>query len=210
MDSRISGSLGYFRLGRYLMNSIFLSASVPEVGRGDFYLTAKPFLIQLAVRELVIAIIRDFRLVWGGHPSITPMVWTICEDINLDYSKSVVLYQSKFFRDRYPEENERFQNAIYTEAVQGDRDESLKKMREEMIRRPEIKAAVFIGGMEGIEMEYAVFRHYHPEAPAIAVGSPGGASLALAERLKNPEGAATTMNFAALFAEHLDPRRIDK
>ena len=94
------------------MSAIFLSASVPLVGRGNYYETADPFLIQCAVRELVMAVIRGRQIVWGGHPAITPMVWTICQDLNIDYSNSVVLYQSRFFEDHFPEENKNFRNVI--------------------------------------------------------------------------------------------------
>ncbi|MEZ5480253.1 MAG: hypothetical protein R3E95_23060 [Thiolinea sp.] len=77
---------------------IFLSASIPKVGRGYYYKTANPYLIQLAVRRLVIAVIHRYKIVWGGHPAITPMMWAICKDIKVDYSKQVILYQSRFFR----------------------------------------------------------------------------------------------------------------
>lgn len=83
------------------MGAIFLSASVPLVDRGKYHETANPFLIQCAVRELIMAVIRQHKIVWGGHPAITPMIWSICEDLGMDYSQSVVLYQSKFFQDRY-------------------------------------------------------------------------------------------------------------
>jgi hypothetical protein len=43
------------------MSAIFLSASVPLVGRGSYHETANPFLIQCAVRELVITVIRQGR-----------------------------------------------------------------------------------------------------------------------------------------------------
>ena len=112
------------------MSAIFLSASVPLVGRGTYHETANPFLIQCAVRELAMAVIRRHKIVWGGHPAITPMIWTICEDLGVDYSQSVILYQSKFFEDRYPEENKHFQNVVYTEAIPNDRGASLLTMRE--------------------------------------------------------------------------------
>ncbi|MDN2606124.1 hypothetical protein OB917_23310 [Klebsiella variicola] len=50
------------------MDSIFLSASVPVNGRGDYYETADPFLIQCAVREFAIAVVRKMKIVWGGAP----------------------------------------------------------------------------------------------------------------------------------------------
>jgi hypothetical protein len=44
------------------MNAIFLSASVPLVGRGNYHETADPFLIQCAVRELVTAVITQSQI----------------------------------------------------------------------------------------------------------------------------------------------------
>ena len=100
------------------------------------------------------AVIRQHKIVWGGHPAITPMIWSICEDLGVDYSGAVVLYQSTFFKDRYPEENDRFHNVVFTNAVAGDREASLLLMREEMLSRDDLVAAVFIGGMEGVEAEH--------------------------------------------------------
>jgi hypothetical protein len=36
--------------------------------------------------------------------------------------------------------------------------------------------------MEGVEQEYALFRHLHPSAPAYPIASTGGAALILYER----------------------------
>lgn len=186
------------------MSAIFLSASVPLVGRGSYHETANPFLIQCAVRELVIAVIRQHKIVWGGHPAITPMIWSICEDLGVDYSGSVVLYQSTFFKDRYPEENDRFHNVVFTNAVADDRDASLLLMREEMLSRDDLVAAVFIGGMEGVEAEHELFRQFHPAAKVLPVPSPGGAALNLAK----DQGYFTDVDlgdidFAQLFHTHL-------
>lgn len=201
------------------MSSIFLSASVPIVGRGDYYKTANPFLIQCAVRELVIAVIRHHKIVWGGHPSITPMIWSICEDLNIDYSENVILYQSRHFEDRFPEENKRFNNVIFTDDVPGDREASLLLMREEMLSRKDLDAAVFIGGMEGVEDEYHLFREFHPNAKVLPVAAPGGAALLLAEKLGcYDEAGMRNIDFASLFhtklnfamAEDLEGNNTDK
>ena len=186
------------------MSAIFLSASVPLVGRGTYHETANPFLIQCAVREFVMAVIRRHKIVWGGHPAITPMIWTICEDLGVDYSQSVILYQSKFFEDRYPEENKHFQNVVYTEAIPNDRGASLLTMREQMLSREDLVAAVFIGGMEGVEEEHELFRHFHPAARILPVPSPGGAALNLAkERGYFVDGELADVDFARLFHTHL-------
>lgn len=185
------------------MKELFLSASVPLAGRGRYYETADPFLIQVAVRELVAATIRDYVLVWGGHPAITPMVWAICQDLGVEYASSVVLYQSKFFEDRFPEENERFRNTIYVPEVQGDREASLRKMREAMLSRANFEAAVFIGGMDGVEEEFRIFKQFHPSATVLAVGAPGGAARLLATEINDADSRALgSVDFARLFREY--------
>ena len=60
------------------MAQIFLSASIPVQGRGNFFESADPFLIQFAVRELMTVCLGRRRIVWGGHPAITPMIWAVC------------------------------------------------------------------------------------------------------------------------------------
>lgn len=186
------------------MDAIFLSASVPVPGRGHYHETANPFLIQCAVRELVISVIRTHRIVWGGHPSITPMIWSICEDLDVEYAKSVVLYQSRFFQDRFPEENARFGNVVYTDAVDGDREGSLVIMRETMLARSDLVAGVFVGGMEGIEAELAIFQRAHPNAQVVLVASPGGAARDVASRLAGSQGPdLDDVDFARLFHREL-------
>lgn len=182
------------------MSAIFLSASVPLIGRGHYHENSNPFLIQCAVRELVLAVVRTHRIVWGGHPSITPMLWTICQDLGVDYSERVVLYQSAFFEDRFPEENVRFKNVQIIDSIDNDRDSSLLRMRTHMLSRRDLEAAVFIGGMEGVKHEYEIFRQFHPHATVLALAAPGGAARDLA----NPDGrkaahAYQGVDFARIF-----------
>jgi hypothetical protein len=68
------------------MKAVFLSASVPVIGRANYYKTADPFLIQRAVREFVNVALGRRLIVWGGHPAITPMVWAVCEDLGIHYA----------------------------------------------------------------------------------------------------------------------------
>jgi hypothetical protein len=186
------------------VSAIFLSASVPLVNRGNYHETANPFLIQCAVRELIISVIRQHKIVWGGHPAITPMIWAICEDLEIEYSDVVILYQSSFFQDRFPEENQRFRNVILTDAVPGDQNSSLLLMREKMLSRDDLAAAVFIGGMEGVEAEYDLFIRFHPQAKVLPVAASGGASLALAKRVgKFDESELHDVDFSRLFHSHL-------
>lgn len=197
------------------MSAIFLSASVPIEGRGNYHETADPFLIQCAVRELVMAVIRHhqqqiamsdlpaIQIVWGGHPAITPMILSICQDLNIENSKMVVLYQSLFFKGRFPEENERFDNVVFTEEVPNDLKASLLRMRKEMLARQDLDAAVFIGGMEGVEDEYDLFIEHHPQAKVLPVAAPGGAALNLAKKIGVTEAKLHDVNFARLFHTEL-------
>lgn len=186
------------------MGAIFLSASIPAVGRGQYYETADPFLIQCAVREMAIATVRRHKIVWGGHPAITPMIWSICEDLGVEYTESVVLYQSRFFEGRYPEENQRFDNVVYTDSVPGDIQASLQLMREQMLSREDLIGAVFIGGMDGVEVEYEIFKRFNPQAFILPVAAPGGAALNLARDkgyFNGPE--LDDIDFATFFNRYL-------
>lgn len=187
------------------MSEIFLSASVPVEGRGDFHKTADPYLIQFAVREFVAAVLGRRKIVFGGHPSITPMVWAVCEDLGVSFADWVVLYQSRFFAELFPEENARFKNVEYIDAApDGKEDASLERMREAMLSRPNLSAAVFIGGMKGVLAEYAIFNRHHPEAKVLALAAPGGAARQLATQLAAPaEVDCEEVNFARLFYKGL-------
>jgi SLOG cluster3 family len=178
---------------------IFLSASVPVPGRGDFHESANPFLIQFAIRELLTVCLGRRILVWGGHPAITPMVWAVCEDLDVAYAKAVVLYQSKLFQDVFPAENKRFANCVFVDAVDADRAKSLARMRMEMLSQ-DFEAGVFIGGMEGIADEHQLFASLHPNAKVIAVASPGGAAQQLATKLGQQNDR---IDFARMFYELL-------
>lgn len=187
------------------MNAVFLSASVPVAGRGNYYETANPFLIQTAVREFVTTALGRRLIVWGGHPAITPMVWAVCEDLGVEFAKSVVLYQSSFFKDIFPEENKRFGNVVYVDATAGDREKSLLRMRETMLSRKDLDAAVFVGGMEGILAEYDLFAKFHPKAKVVTVPAAGGAARQLAEKLGVSSVAdLRNVDFAKLFHVELN------
>lgn len=186
------------------MDSIFLSASVPKAGRGNYFETADPYLIQFAVRELVIAILGRKRLIWGGHPAITPMIWAVCEDLGVNYSTAVTLYQSLYFKDIFPTENKKFRNVIFTPSINNDMAASLERMRFDMFSQNDFYAAVFIGGMEGIKVEYQMFSELHPKGKILPVGSPGGASRDIAIELEMPDVILDSIDFVKLFYSELN------
>lgn len=179
---------------------VFLSASVPKVGRGNFYENADPFLIQVAVRELATTLVRHCTLVWGGHPSITPMIWAVCEDLGVRYAERVRLYQSLLFQADFPEENAQFGNVVHVEPVDQDLSASLAQMRRRMLTDGPVDAAVFIGGMEGIFVEHELVREYQPQARRIILTAPGGAAQQLGDgRAHADDLVSGTVDFAELF-----------
>lgn len=188
------------------MKEIFLSASVPEPGRGNFYESADPFLIQFAVRELITVCLGRRRVIWGGHPSITPMVHAVCKDFGMEFAPPVVLYQSAFFEDLFPEDNRYFETVL-VDGVEGERSSSLTALRMAMLSRS-IDGAVFIGGMDGIFEEYQVLRDLHgPTSKVLALSAPGGAARQLAERFlpsQADDAELGRIDFARLFYERLE------
>ncbi len=96
--------------------------------------------------------------------------------------KHVILYQSLFFKTRFPPEVSEFEEVRFIDAVDGDLDASLTKMRGAMIGARNFDAAVFLGGMEGVEIEYDIFRRLHPNRPAYPVASTGAAARILSEK----------------------------
>lgn len=174
------------------MKNIFLSASIPLPERDSKYIdTADIIAIRDAVIALTTVVLPHHRLVWGGHPSITPLVYYVMEKLNLNIQEHVTLYQSKFFEKYFPEDNNKFNNVILTDVIDKDRDKSLLHMRERMLDEFEFSAAVFIGGMEGIdgdkekgiEGEYKMFIDRHPQALILPIASTGAATKIIYDNL---------------------------
>ena len=164
--------------------AIFLSASIPDPRRAPAYaVTSDSVAIASAVSALVNVTLGRRLLVWGGHPAITPMIWIVAEDVSVDYGSWVRLYQSKYFEEQFPEDNERFSNVTYTDTIDGDRERSLRVMRERMISDYVFNSGVFIGGMDGILQEFKIFRNLQPKAQLLPIGSTGGAALEVARQL---------------------------
>lgn len=159
------------------MSSIFLSASVPS-SDSDFYDHCDPMLIQAALRTFLYTVLGRKHLVFGGHPTISPLILAICEDLGVDNKAAVTIYQSQYFQKEAPKVNARFADLIEVNAA-GTRDSSLAIMTKVMLRRHKYEAAVFIGGQQGIFEEHSQFKNLHPNAKVIALRSPGGASASI-------------------------------
>jgi SLOG cluster3 family len=156
---------------------IFLSASVPLPSRDAVYFsTADVIAIRDAVRALTMVVVEEeIQLVFGGHPAISPMIRLQIAQSGTPVGERVVMYQSRFFERVFPEDNVAFERVELVDAVPGDRDASLAAMRAAMLGQ-EFKSGIFIGGMEGVEDEYVMFRRLHPTATAFPVASTGAAA----------------------------------
>lgn len=166
------------------MGAIFLSASVPVLGRVPFDQDCKPQMIQSAVSALATVALGRKTIVWGGHPSITPMLWASAQDLGVQYATAVRLFQTKYFSEEdFPDENKHFANVTYIDSVENNRIKSLLAMRKAMFQSTHFDAAVFIGGMEGINDEFALFSKIWPEAKCVPISVTGGATRTLARNL---------------------------
>lgn len=185
------------------IKNIFLSASIPLPERDLKYIdTADIIAIRDAVIALTTVVLPYHRIVWGGHPSVTPLIYYVMEKLNLNIQDHVKLYQSKFFEKFFPEDNDKFQNVTLTDIIEENREKSLLHMRERMLAEFEFSAAVFIGGMEGIEGdkqkkidgEYKMFKDRFPNALVLPIASTGAASRIIFDSLP-PEDESRNERF---------------
>lgn len=195
---------------------IFLSASMPTKDRDHRFFDSADFIaIRDAVVALVNAIIPNYKLVWGGHPAITPIIHDIFKKRGFDYNKHITIYQSNYFSGKMPKENQQFDNVILTQEVRCHADEkrniseSLAIMRKRMLTDNPIYAGVFIGGMEGVLDEYNLLKFYTNEKSKIfPIASTGGAARILykemldRQELYNPR-LLTDYCYATLFNDLL-------
>jgi hypothetical protein len=134
------------------------------------------------------------------------MIWAAAEALGLRYERCVQLFQSQLFEDEFPEDNRRYQNVQYVDAVDGDRAKSLTHMRRAMLSSEPFEAAVFIGGMEGLFEEYELFRDLWPRASVVAIPSPGGTAAEIYELIGENEELRHAIDYSAWLYELLSIR----
>lgn len=165
------------------LKTIFLSASIPLQERhAKYYNTADIIAIRDAVIALATVVLPKHRLVWGGHPSITPIIYYVMERLNLNIQAHVTLYQSKYFEHLFPEDNNKFKNVVLTENT-GEIQSSILLLRQRMFSENVFSAGIFIGGMDGIEVEFNMLKEAHPNAVLLPIASTGAASLIVYDKL---------------------------
>lgn len=176
--------------------AVFLSASIPnpDTWAGAF---SAPEITDAVVAFARVFLTAGVRLVSAAHPTIAPLLLYVAAEIEPRQTERVVIYQSQLFEDVLPTATRRFEaegigQIIWTEARGGDArvratwGPSLDLMRRQMLDQTDPRAAVFIGGMEGIDTEYELFREVFPDRPTYAVGYPGGEARRLSEQLDSP------------------------
>jgi hypothetical protein len=144
------------------------------------------------------------QLVFGGHPLITPVVFTVAAEQLGDAERDrVVLFQSDFFADVLPTEVWNFRSAPWasvrdigakrareddsTYEFERKRSSALADMRDAMVSSLETPiGAVFIGGKTGIVDEYervlGLAQRLERPVPCYPIGLPGGRAAELSPR----------------------------
>ncbi|MCA9704314.1 MAG: hypothetical protein KDK70_00500 [Myxococcales bacterium] len=160
---------------------MFVSAAVPRELEG----TGRAQEAQALMIALVTGLARQGgELVFGGHPTITPLIRHLIERGQIE-SERVHLYFPRFFVGKDPEGDAR-NREVYVNwhpIGQGhapkDQDafaQDLAEMRDAMVQRS--TAALFVGGQTsgslgvtlGLVDEWDRFRAAHPTAPAFVTG----------------------------------------
>lgn len=161
---------------------IFLSASIPLPSRHRIYFdTADVVAIRDCVRALTMVVIENSaQMVFGGHPAISPMIRLQVAQTGAPVGDRIVMYQSRYFERSFPQDNAAFERVELIDAVSSGRDASLLAMRSAMLAGT-FQAGIFVGGMEGVELEYQMFRNLHPETPSFPIASTGAAASRLFE-----------------------------
>jgi hypothetical protein len=174
---------------------VLLSASVPDE------IAHSPEAQRLY--ELVAAIVRALfdqgaRLVFGGHPTITPLVHRLARERGAA-APPVELFQLERFRaDAVPETFDAsvFPNVHWIGDPAAGLAQDLAGLRDPMVQLA--RAAVFVGGKTtgfrgskpGIRDEYERFRARHPEAPVYLLGTVGGETARLIEDAAQDDSGA--------------------
>jgi hypothetical protein len=220
---------------------VFLSASFPSRERNEhFFETADPDEITLALVATCRAVFATGgRLVFGGHPSVTPLIMMVAEEylpegiedrrtLRSNGRAVVIAYQSESFRAATSESTRNLEEwglgeLRWVEArgeeprftskgtlVHGSADFALQAMREQMLRETKPVAAIFIGGMEGIHDEAATFRRICEGRPLYFIGAPGGAARELAQKEPAEFTAASGLSPSELLTARTYPALVQR
>jgi hypothetical protein len=189
--------------------TVFLSASVPVPKRAEQYhrIEGAHFEIEQAVISLARAVFAESGgLVFGGHPAISPLVAMVAgeyreprfaESREEKPAAPIRIFQSRAFEGFLPSDTLLMYQLGYAtitwiDALDGEKfdptieyrqppcPKSLDAMREAMILWTNPEAMVCIGGMEGVEREFEMFRQLRSNGSVYTLERTGGAASLLA------------------------------
>jgi SLOG-like protein len=186
---------------------MFLSASFPsQDARGERFRPYDPGAISDAATAVARGVLGlGGRLVFGGHPTISPLVLHVASEFELHGQERVVIYQSREYAGRIGPATEELaaRNLGHIEwvdevagvpaedldpqlvSLMGGRIEpespNLRLLRQRMLAEKQPIGAFFIGGMDGIAWEWEWTARLAPRAIRVPIGQPGAAAARLVE-----------------------------
>lgn len=188
------------------MKKIFLSASIPYLGR-EYFEESNPLLI----REAVVAFTRvcmeyNIEFYFGGHPAISPLIYQIAKNYLGDKDAPIRIYQSEWFKDITPTEIKYYGNIVWTPKLE-DIETSVQLMRKQMFEdNKDTCCAVFIGGMEGIIDEAEKISSLCPGIKMLPMASTGCASAKVYQDMCiNNADMKSNYVFLSAFRKLLEP-----
>ena len=181
------------------MIDVLLSASVPLPDRDRHYFeTADILSIREAIKALVEVVLPIGRITFGGHPAITPLIALFVREAGLNKDR-LTIFQSAYFQAAFPEANDQFHDIRLIDAVVDDRDQSLAAMRSAMILSRPFRAAVFIGGMEGLVEEAGLVGELLPDCELLPIASTGAAAADIFRGAEYPAELESELTYTTLF-----------
>lgn len=162
--------------------SVLLCSSFPSGERGE---AVSPFDVN-AIADVVTALTSvilsaNGRIVFRGHPTITPLILLIASTKN-KYGL-VDVFQSEWFTNQITPETRRLEELGYGKIHWIKQEQSLANslttLRKAMLKESNPLCAIFVGGMDGLYEEYKLFREEYPKRPCIPIKGPGGAASRL-------------------------------
>lgn len=198
---------------------IFLSSSVPPA---DLKTPSVHKEVARAVAVFAYSIFSSGgRIVFGGHPSVTPFVLESAETMlkitPQPRQPLIKMYQSEIFIRNIVSSATRelfvrnIAELVLTPLVEGEilftanqsgpikeGKGSLELMRRRMIQDNDLSAAIFIGGSDGVRTELEHFKNFFPDRPVYFIGATAGASRQLATEHRQSEDFLCSSDYMQL------------
>ena len=191
--------------------SVMLSASLPEDMEQTLNAQDKYDLIVTLVGGVLTM---GGMIVFGGHPSITPLIHCVARSSGIK-EPCILLYQVASLKNEAPEEvkdTDVFKEVIWVGSEDGTREslkEDLVEMRQQMVERAGAgifvggKTKNFIGDVPGVRDEYQRFVTKHRDGPAYLLGMLAGEAMAMIRRMEQTgDREPNTLNPEELRAIH--------